>query len=186
MTDSTTRKSPFKVIIVGAGLAGALLANGLIREGVDVHVYERYERNSKRDGFQIRLRAEAIKGLRACLTSEHLAQLIKLFGPASGVKGEAPRVLHKDFSQLVDFSRFPAYGKNVPINRGILRNALAEPVYQAGKLGFEKGFDRFEVIGDGTDQERIRVWFQDGSSDECDILIGADGSHSKVSISSNN
>lgn len=178
--DSNTHKSPFKVIIIGSGLAGALLANGLIREGINVHVYERYERNSKRDGFQIRLTLPAILALRSCLTPEHLAAVVKNFGPATGVKGEAPRVLHKDFSLLVDFSRFPAYGKNVPINRGILRNALSEPVFEAGKLDFEKSFERFEVIADGTDHERIRVWFQDGSSDECDILIGADGSYSKV------
>ncbi|GAM35133.1 hypothetical protein TCE0_017r03212 [Talaromyces pinophilus] len=178
--DPNTHKSPFKVIIIGSGLAGALLANGLIREGINVHVYERYERNSRRDGFQIRLTLPAILGLRSCLTPEHLAAVVKNFGPATGVKGEAPRVLHKDFSLLVDFSRFPAYGKNVPINRGILRNALSEPVYEAGKLDFEKSFESFEVIADGTEHEKIRVWFHDGSSDECDILIGADGSYSKV------
>lgn len=180
-----THKSPFKVIIIGSGLAGALLANGLIREGINVHVYERYERNSRRDGFQIRLTLPAILGLRSCLTPEHLAAVVKNFGPATGMKGEAPRVLHKDFSLLVDFSRFPAYGKNVPINRGILRNALSEPVYEAGKLDFEKSFESFEVIADGTEHEKIRVWFHDGSSDECDILIGADGSYSKVKLKLN-
>lgn len=106
-----THKSPFKVIIIGSGLAGALLAHILIREGINIHVYERYERNSKRDGFQIRLTLPAILGLRSCLTPEYLAAVIENFGPATEVKGEAPRVLHNDFSILVDFSRFPAYGK---------------------------------------------------------------------------
>lgn len=109
--DSNTHKSPFKVIIIGSGLAGALLAHILIREGINIHVYERYERNSKRDSFQIRLTLPAILGLRSCLTPEYLAAVIENFGPATEVKGEAPRVLHNDFSILVDFSRFPAYGK---------------------------------------------------------------------------
>ncbi|KUL82066.1 hypothetical protein ZTR_09118 [Talaromyces verruculosus] len=170
------------VIIIGSGLAGALLANGLIREGIKVHVYERYERNSKRDGFQIRLTLPAILGLRSCLTPEHLTVVVKNFGPTTGVKGEGPCVLHKDCSLLVDFSRFPAYGENVPINRGILWNALSEPVYeavylpgsrnqddtQAGQEVTGKAYDESlssTMVGLNVAKEIVPKGIQDGDND---------------------
>ncbi|MAD85665.1 MAG: hypothetical protein CL912_22105 [Deltaproteobacteria bacterium] len=172
--------APFKVIIIGSGLAGSLLANGLLREGIDVQVYERNDINTKREGFQIRLTAPALAGMRACLSPEHHSSIIKKFGPASGLKAEAPRVIHKDWTLLVDLSKFTVYGKSAPINRGVLRSALADPIYDAGKLHYSRKFERYEIVADGTSEERVRVFFGDGTSDECDILIGADGSYSKA------
>lgn len=34
-------QATFKVIIIGAGLSGSLLANGLLKKNLDVVVYER-------------------------------------------------------------------------------------------------------------------------------------------------
>jgi len=172
---------PFRVVIIGAGLAGSLLANGLIREKIDVQVYERSEKNSEREGLQIRLTAPALSGMRTCLSKEHLQSIIRKFGPATEAKAEAPRVMHKDWSLLLDLSKFPAYGKNAPINRGLLRDCLADPVYDAGKLKYSMRFERYEVLNPGMDNEKIRVWFGDGSYDDCDLLIGVDGSYSKAS-----
>lgn len=45
----------FKVIVIGGGLAGSLLTNGLLNNGVEAKLYERDAANSKRDGYQIRL-----------------------------------------------------------------------------------------------------------------------------------
>ncbi|KAI5917497.1 hypothetical protein F4810DRAFT_696167 [Camillea tinctor] len=170
----------FRVIIIGAGLAGSLMANGLMRNDIDVQVYEREERHSKREGFQIRLTTPAIVGMRACLSPEHLRSVVEKFGPASGMESEAPRVVHKDFTLLLDLGKYPTYGKNAPINRGTLRDALSDPIFDAGKVQYEKCFDSYEVINEGMAQECIRVWFHDGSKDDCHLLIGADGSYSKV------
>jgi flavin-dependent dehydrogenase len=172
--------APFKVIIVGGGLAGSLLANGLMGKNIEVQVYERMEPHSKREGFQIRLTAPALTGMRTCLSPEHFESIIKKFGPASGLKAEAPRVYHKDWTLLIDLSRFSVYGKNAPINRGILRDALADPVYSAGRLHYNKTFEKYEIIKNASSEERIRVSFSDGSIDECNILIGADGSSSRI------
>ncbi|KAH7109200.1 hypothetical protein EDB81DRAFT_821893 [Dactylonectria macrodidyma] len=171
---------PFKIIIIGGGLTGSLLALGLIRNDIDVQVYERSEPHSTREGLQIRLTAPALQGMRTCLTQEHLMAIVKKFGPASEAKAEAPRVFHKDGSVLIDLSKFPAYGKNAPINRGLLRDLMADPVFDAGKLKYNLAFDRYEVLNPGMDNERIRVWLADGSHDDCDLLIGADGSYTKV------
>lgn len=59
--------APLKVIVVGGGLAGALLANGLQNNDVKVRVYERDERNIEREGYKNRLGESAMLGFRACL-----------------------------------------------------------------------------------------------------------------------
>jgi 2-polyprenyl-6-methoxyphenol hydroxylase-like FAD-dependent oxidoreductase len=172
--------TPFKVIIVGGGLAGSLLANGLIGRGIEVQVYERTESHSKREGLQIRLTTPALAGMRACLSPEHLESVIRKFGPASGLKAEAPRVYHKDWTLLLDLGRFSVYGKNAPINRGVLRDVLADPVFSAGRLHYNKTFERYQIIKNTSSEERVRVHFSDGSVDECNILVGADGSYSRI------
>ena len=178
-------KQKFKIIIVGAGLSGSLLANGLMRHGIEVAVYERLTRDSRREGYQIRLGAPSLVGLRACLSQEDFSQIVRKFGRAAGSKSSAPTIYDDKFRPLIDLARFQAYSKSAPINRVILRDALAEPLYERGKLHYGKAFARFEVLHADTQDERVRVWFNDGSFDDCDILIGADGSHSQVRLLTN-
>lgn len=173
-------KAPFKVIIVGAGLAGCCLANGLIRHDINVQVHERLGQDAKRDGYQIRLGAHALKGLRACLDQRELRNIIAKFGPASGGKLEAPGVYNKNFDMMLDLSALPTYEKSAPISRVLLRDALAAPITNAGKMKYSSEFDRYEILAPGSHTERVRVWFTNGDYDDCDLLIAADGSHSKV------
>ncbi|KAF5554110.1 FAD binding domain-containing protein [Fusarium phyllophilum] len=172
--------SPFKVIIIGGGLSGSLLANGLIRHDVDVVVYERLERHVKREGYQIRMGANALAGFRACLSKEHIDGIISKFGKSGGRVSSAPVVYGSDFKPLLDFTKFPTYSKSAPINRVTLRDTLADPVYDAGRMHYNKEFDRYEITTENKGRELVRVWFKDGSSDTADVLIGADGSHSKI------
>jgi 2-polyprenyl-6-methoxyphenol hydroxylase-like FAD-dependent oxidoreductase len=172
--------SSFKVIIIGAGLAGSALANGLMRHEIDVQVYERLPQDSKREGYQIRLGAHALRGLRACLSQDELQRIVAKFGPANGSKSEAPIVVNRNFETVLDLSKFPSYNKSAPISRVVLRDALAEPVATAGKLKYDTKFDKYEILNPNMSNERVRVWFEDGSHDDCDILVAADGSHSKV------
>lgn len=52
----------FKVIIVGGGLGGSLLASGLMNNNVDFTLYERDAADSNREGYQIRMGDAALEG----------------------------------------------------------------------------------------------------------------------------
>ncbi|KAL4733295.1 FAD/NAD(P)-binding domain-containing protein [Aspergillus similis] len=171
---------PFKVIIVGGGLAGCLLGNGLHNNGVAVTVYERDAQNEKREGYQIRLGESAMIGFRACLKEEHIVKITEKFGQSAGTSSTAPCLYNSQFQQILDLTALPSYSKSWAINRVVLRNLLSEPLEKAGLVRYGKKFTRYEIFDERLGNEKVRVHFSDGSSDECDILVGADGSGSLV------
>lgn len=172
--------APFKVIIVGSGLAGNLLANGLLNNNIEVEVYERLARDAEREGYQIRLGENSLKGFRACLTPERKNAIISKFGRSSGKLSAAPIIYDGNFKPLLDLNRFPNYEKSAAISRKILRDLLAEPLDDAGKTYYDKSFKDYSIINPGFENEMVRVRFQDGTSSDCDVLIAADGANSKV------
>ena len=54
---------------------------------------------------------------------------------------------------------------------------------KAGKLKYGKTFARYEAIEVPGKPGKVRVYFEDGSIDEGDVLISAEGSYSKVTSS---
>jgi 2-polyprenyl-6-methoxyphenol hydroxylase-like FAD-dependent oxidoreductase len=173
--------APFKVIIIGSGLAGSLLGNGLMHNDVDFMIYESDERNSSREGYQIRLGSPALIGFRACLTSEQQNALYKMFGRSGGMISSAPKLYDTHLKLLLDLTKFPAYTKSAPINRVILRNFLQQPLDEARRVCFGKRFEKYELMyGDDGHSTGVKAIFDDGSEDSCDLLISAEGSVSKV------
>ncbi|KAH7089239.1 hypothetical protein FB567DRAFT_627737 [Paraphoma chrysanthemicola] len=171
--------STFKVIIVGGGLSGALLANGLINHDIDAVVYERDAEGSKREGYQIRLGESSLTGFRACLTGEHMQSIINNLGQSSGDTAGAPTIFNSRFEEIIDLGILPTYARSSAMNRVVLRDALLEPIKKKGRMHYEKGFQRYDIVEE-RGRERVRVAFSDGSSDTCDVLVGADGSGSRI------
>ena len=175
--------SNFKVIIIGGGLAGCLLGNGLLQHGVDFTIYESDAVDAKREGYQIRLGGPALEGFKACMTDEQLNKLYPLFGRSGGILSSAPITYDIHMNPLLDLTKFPAYTKSAPINRIVLLNFLSQWVSDSGNLNYGKRYVKYEVLpGTGTRGKKIRALFDDGTMDECDLLISAEGSRSKVRL----
>lgn len=173
--------APFKVIIVGGGLAGALLANGLRNNNVDVTVYERDESDMEREGYQIRLGESAMLGFRACLRGQDIAAISKSFGQSSVSGSTAPTIMNSRCEEILDLTAIPSYAKSFAISRAVLHDILTEPLKRNGLVKYGNAFLRYEIIHEADGDERVRAYFSDSSFDDCDILIGADGSRSQVS-----
>ncbi|KAG7045588.1 FAD/NAD(P)-binding domain-containing protein, partial [Colletotrichum scovillei] len=170
----------FKVIIIGGGLAGALLANGLSNNQIDWALYERDDEDTKREGYQIRLGDAAIKGLTSCLDKATLSQISRRLGQSMSKTLSAPTICNRRFQPVLDLSSIHMYSKSAAINRVVLRDLLLEPVANTGRVRFGKAFSHYEIESDDEGHETVVVHFADGSSDTCDVLVGADGSGSKV------
>ncbi|KAG7068823.1 FAD/NAD(P)-binding domain-containing protein [Colletotrichum scovillei] len=176
MSNSATQP-PFKVIIVGGGLAGSLLANGLARHNVNFEVYERQEKNSKREGYQIRLGEDTFIGMRACLDQDQIDSISNHFGRSAS--SQAPILYDKHFRKIFEPGRDPNYTQSSPISRVILQDALREPLDTIGKIHYQKKFKDFNICP-GVHLDIVEVNFDDGTSDVCDILLAADGNNSQI------
>jgi len=174
-----------KVLIVGAGMGGLCLAHGLRGVGIDVEVFERNtESVDGLPGFGIHLNRHGYGALRDCLPEENW----KMFDTTAGDAGTLTRfydeqlnvlAVHDD-SQSADGSRRSVGGRR-SIGRIELRKILlhgltrethgVEDVVRWGKkfIGYEH-----------TNDNRVRAHYEDGSHAVGDLLIGADGSNSRV------
>ncbi|KAK1461551.1 hypothetical protein CMEL01_14505 [Colletotrichum melonis] len=172
--------APFKVIIAGGGLAGSLLANGLVNHGINVTVYERDSEDAKREGFQIRLGDSAMTGFNACLKPTDIAAIKSQFSQMSSTGLTAPTLMNTRFQTVLDLGKIPSYSASSAINRVVLRDILVAPLQERGIIRFEKAFEGYEVFQSNDGKENVRVHFADGTTDTCDILVGADGSGSRI------
>jgi 2-polyprenyl-6-methoxyphenol hydroxylase-like FAD-dependent oxidoreductase len=69
--------SPLRVAIVGAGIGGLCLAQGLHRAGVDVTVHERrHARDDWLQGYRIHVNPHGSRALRDCLPPQRWAAFL--------------------------------------------------------------------------------------------------------------
>ena len=171
-----------RVLIIGAGLGGLTLLHGLRGAGVDARVYERTPLHGVQPAsYGIHLNADGLAALHASLPATSWAMI-----DAAGVP--APNIIRFREPSLRTIStldkRFPEHATDPvtqrrAISRGKLRNALlhATEASSAGEPLVHWGarFTHYE-----TGPAGIRAHFDDGSHADGDLLVGADGSNSKV------
>jgi len=167
-----------RVIVVGAGIGGLTLAQGLHRAGIDVVVHERDERDGPQgrpQGVSLHLDDRGAAALRGCLPPDHLAMVEATAGGLrdrtlflSEVEGELAVVR----ARQVDGTGPTRAGR--PVDRRLLRAVLLSGLGE--RVRFGAGLTRFEQLADGA----VRAWFADGASDTADVLVGADGIGSAV------
>ncbi|MFB9903742.1 FAD-dependent oxidoreductase [Allokutzneria oryzae] len=167
-----------RVIIVGGGIGGLALAQGLRKSGVAVAVHERDRHRADRlQGFRIHINPHGSRALSDCLPPELFAAFV-----ASGGKGgneltfvteRMKRLLRLDEDITTGGSSAPEdghYGVSRITLRQILLSGLEDVVH------FDKKFERYELEPDG----RVTAHFADGTSATGDVLVGADGGGSRV------
>ncbi|EAT86330.2 hypothetical protein HBI56_100180 [Parastagonospora nodorum] len=161
-----------KVIIIGAGPAGCALAHGLKKANIPFNIYDKGA-----DVYRHRHWAFTLGWARPylfdMLPEELSAQInscqVDPFVDCAAI-GEDRIVIFDGSTKDKAFS-FPI-PKAREINIRKLRVLLAEQL----NVQYGKRFEKYEVIEDGG----VRVTFEDGTTDEGDIVIGIDGAMSKV------
>lgn len=154
------------VIIVGAGLGGLSLAQGLRRAGIPCQVYERDESPEARlQGYRLHIDQVGDTALRAVLSP----------GPYDLFRATAGRALPQTNvydEQLTAVTQLAAEtGVHLNINRFTLRQILLH----GQEVCYGKRFTHHE-----TDDDGVTAHFADGTSARGALLVGADGVNSLV------
>lgn len=161
-----------RVAVIGAGLGGLALAHGLKKASIPVEVYERDAGPDIRaQGYRLSLKASGAAALRECLPA-HLFDL----AAATSIRQATRMVfMNEGLTPFLDkeLPLLPVPDGGFGVNRLTLREILASGLED--DIRFDKAFDRFES-GGGI----VRAWFEDGSGVDADLLVGADGSGSRV------
>ena len=179
----------FKILIVGGGLSGLTLANGLLKHGSDldleIEIYERDAKDLNREGitildaslitgYEIRMGEDGLTGLRtSLLDTEWNSVKSKL-----GVGGKAaPQICDLNFRSIFDLGSLLTYPESMPIQRGRLRESLLVQPERRNLLHFSKTVTNYAILREGP-SERVQLFFKDGTSTVGDLVIAADGSKS--------
>jgi 2-polyprenyl-6-methoxyphenol hydroxylase-like FAD-dependent oxidoreductase len=176
MNDSGSEHA-FHVLIIGGGIGGLCLAQGLRKSGVSAAAYERdASLQSRHQGYRIHINSDGSHALHRCLP-EHLFKLLRATSfpdkPSMMVSfDEHLNELQSTPLPLRDGGDVSRAG--MAVNRQTLREILLADMRREARFG--KAFERFEQLGDG----RIRAYFLDGTSAIGNVLVGADGTNSAV------
>jgi 2-polyprenyl-6-methoxyphenol hydroxylase-like FAD-dependent oxidoreductase len=170
-------ETSFKVLVIGGGIGGLCLAQGLQRSGIDVEVYERDRtRTDRLEGYRIHIDPDGAKALHSCLPEKTWDTFV-----ASTVDLGPFRFLTEDLRELMLMD--PAADSSADsgptershaIDRVTLREILLTELDDV--LHFDKKFERYERSPEG----KVTAHFADGTTATGDVLVGADGVNSPV------
>ncbi|KAI2603353.1 FAD/NAD(P)-binding domain-containing protein [Hypoxylon fragiforme] len=165
MPSNITSDQP--VLIIGAGIAGLTLAQGLRLHSIPFRLFERHPQSRGLQGHRFRISGDG----KAALTSVLSPQLQDLLQrTASDNARFEPRYVD---SRKLEFANPTPVGDSMPVDRTWLRALTSLHIDEAIKYDME--FESYEVV-DG----HVEVKFTDGSIASGRLLVGADGVRSRV------
>lgn len=171
----STSVNPLHVIIVGGGIGGLCLAQGLKRAGISFAVYERDRTpDSRLQGYRLNIEPVGAEALNECLPEALWRRLVESAGDASETMG----VFDEHLTELMREDPRPPAATAVEATHAVSRTELRRCLLQGldAEVCFDKEFLRYELRADG----KVCAFFSDGSSAAGDLLVGADGSNSRV------
>ncbi|ANY08294.1 FAD-dependent oxidoreductase [Pseudonocardia sp. HH130630-07] len=156
-----------RVVVVGGGIGGLALAQGLTRAGIEVVVHERDARPEHTGGYRLHLDDDAHRSLRRLLAPPVLQAVL-----ASAAGGAAfRRFSFCDHRMRVLAAETMPPGARLMIGRIPLRTLLAHDL----DVRWGSAYRDHATSDDG----RIRVRCTGGTT-TADVLVGADGTGSAV------
>lgn len=187
--------SPPHILIIGGGIGGLALAQGLRKHNISFTLFERDASPiSRAQGYRIRIAGDGAISLHACLDSE----LWSLFErTCAELRFGGSRLNAIDGSELPFFgvggARGGGSGPPGPPGRGDLGTMKpiegVRPGYtvdrttlrallllgQEGNVKFGKTLTKYEITERG-----VTAFFSDGTSEQGTLIVGADGVTSRV------
>ncbi|MFO1160627.1 MAG: FAD-dependent monooxygenase [Reyranellaceae bacterium] len=160
-----------RIAVIGGGIGGLSATLALLRQGFDVHVYEQAGRFGEIGaGIQI---------------SPNASRLLYRYGLAAAMDryGVRPRAVHQKRWDDARTLQRAVLGPEVEarfgapyfhFHRGDLAALLADAV------PVERTHTGHRLVGLDEKADRVVARFDNGASIEADLLIGADGIHSRV------
>jgi salicylate hydroxylase len=143
-------ETSLRVLVIGGGIGGLCLAQGLRKAGVDVAVYERDRtRTDRLEGYRIHIDPHGAKALHACLPPETWETFVR-----STVDLGSFRFLTEDLQELMVMEQDARGGagsgpteRSHAIDRVTLREVLLADLDEV--LHYDKKFERYERSPDG-------------------------------------
>ncbi len=185
------------ILILGAGISGLALAQGLHKSNIPFRIYERDTHfNLRAQGYRVRIVGSGIEALQSVLTPTLYSRLEASCAiNAHGGVGTNTRLDALSAEQIENFfgkAGPPSMGGHSGIGRGgpgmqkpegspeplnadrmVLRSVLMRGLEEHVEFG--KEFSAYEITPSG-----ITIRFSDGSSAHGSLLVGADGASSRV------
>jgi 2-polyprenyl-6-methoxyphenol hydroxylase-like FAD-dependent oxidoreductase len=158
-------------LVIGAGVAGPVLAMALQRVGIDSAVFERDPAGSAQRGAWLTFQANGMDALRA----------IDADGPVTGLGYDVDTISFVN-GRGRPLGRMPMAA---PRDDGRLSQVMrrADLYATLGELARERGAEVHygkELTATAAAGDQVEARFADGTSASGDLLIGCDGIHSRV------
>jgi 2-polyprenyl-6-methoxyphenol hydroxylase-like FAD-dependent oxidoreductase len=168
----------FHVLVAGGGIGGLCLAQALRQAGISVAVYERDAApDSRLDRYRLHINPAGSRSLHACLPQPAWQSFLATAGRSGGGFGFLTERLDTMVVVEDDLMYPPATDPAeqwYPVDRATLRDVLLTGL--SGIVSFGKALEHYETGPGG----RVIACFSDGSQATGDVLVGADGTRSRV------
>jgi 2-polyprenyl-6-methoxyphenol hydroxylase-like FAD-dependent oxidoreductase len=160
--------------VIGGGIAGLCLAQGLKKAGIPVTLYERDQINTNYLlGFRLQIRDPGNNALKACLPPHLYDTFIATSSALPGRMNQLTPQL-----ETLQSSRVEPVLDRAARHKSVSRITLLQ-ILEAGLDGIVRRgrtFTHYEELPDG----RVKTHFDDGRTAVHDILVGADGANSLI------